>query len=141
MMSTYGSCYVASVNQAVDKEQSVQAFHEAEQFDGPSLIIAYSQCIAHGYDIVSKGMKQAKKAVDTGYWPMYRYNPANRIKGESPFTWDSPEPTMGFGEFSDEENRYKILSRALPAEAERLQAMAKEDNERRISNLMNLKNS
>ncbi|MCG8526402.1 MAG: pyruvate:ferredoxin (flavodoxin) oxidoreductase [Opitutales bacterium] len=141
MMSTYGSCYVASINQAVDKEQSVQAFHEAEQFDGPSLIIAYSQCIAHGYDIVSKGMKQAKKAVDTGYWPMYRYNPANRIKGESPFTWDSPEPTMGFGEFSDEENRYKILSRALPAEAERLQAMAKEDNERRISNLMNLKNS
>ena len=140
MMSTYGSCYVASINQSVDKEQCVKAFVEAEQFDGPSIIIAYAQCIAHGYDL-RLGMQQAKKAVDTGYWPMYRFNPENKAKGEPVFSWDAPESSMSFGEFTDVENRYKILSRAMPDEAERLQKLAQVDNARRINDIMNLKNA
>jgi pyruvate-ferredoxin/flavodoxin oxidoreductase len=139
MMSTYGSCYVASINQAMDKEQCMKAFVEAEQFEGPSIIIAYAQCIAHGYDL-RLGMQQAKKAADTGYWPMYRFNPANQGTETPVFSWDAPEATMQFGEFTDVENRYKILSRAMPAEAERLQALAQQDNARRISEILNLKN-
>lgn len=139
MMTTYGSCYVASINQAMDKEQCMKAFLEAEAFDGPSIIIAYAQCIAHGYDL-RLGMQQAKKTVDTGYWPMYRYNPANAKIDEPVFSWDSPEATMDFGEFTDAENRYKILTRAMPEEAERLQILAKKDNLRRFQELKNLKN-
>jgi len=140
MMSTYGSCYVASINQAIDKEQCVKAFEEAEKFDGPSIIIAYSQCIAHGYDL-RLGMQQAKKASDTGYWPMYRFNPENRGTENPVFSWDAPEASMGFGEFTDVENRYKILSRAMPDEAERLQKLAQQDNVRRINDILNLKNA
>ncbi|MEQ9825279.1 MAG: pyruvate:ferredoxin (flavodoxin) oxidoreductase [Puniceicoccaceae bacterium] len=139
MMSTYGSCYVASINQAMDKEQCMKAFVEAEQFEGPSIIIAYAQCIAHGYDL-RLGMQQAKKAADTGYWPMYRFNPANQGSDTPVFSWDSPEATMQFGEFTEVENRYKILSRAMPDEAERLQALAQQDNARRTSEILNLKN-
>jgi pyruvate-ferredoxin/flavodoxin oxidoreductase len=140
MMTTYGSCYVASINQATSKEQCMQAILEAEAFEGPSIIIAYAQCIAHGYDL-RLGMQQAKKASDTGYWPIYRFNPANRAKGEPVFSWDAPETTVGFGEFTEAENRYQMLSRFMPEEAERLQILAKEDNERRVQNLLNLKNS
>ena len=140
MMSTYGSCYVASINQAMDKEQCIKAFVEAEQFDGPSIIIAYSQCIAHGYDL-RLGMQQAKKATDTGYWPMYRFNPANQGTENPVFSWDAPEASMGFGEFTEVENRYMILSRAMPAEAERLQKLAQKDNARRIQDILNLKNA
>lgn len=140
MMSTYGSCYVASINQSMSKEQCIQAFVEAEQFDGPSIIIAYAQCIAHGYDL-RFGMQQSKKAVDTGYWPMYRFNPANRGTDKPVFSWDSPEATLGFGDFTEMENRYKILARALPAESERLQGLAAEDNARRLNDILNLKNA
>jgi pyruvate/2-oxoacid:ferredoxin oxidoreductase alpha subunit/pyruvate/2-oxoacid:ferredoxin oxidoreductase beta subunit/Pyruvate/2-oxoacid:ferredoxin oxidoreductase gamma subunit len=140
MMSTYGSCYVASINQSMDKEQCMKAFVEAEAFNGPSIIIAYAQCIAHGYDL-RLGMQQAKKAADTGYWPMYRFNPANMDTEQPAFTWDAPEKTMEFGEYTDAENRYKMLSRAMPAEAERLHKLAKKDNARRINGLLNLKNS
>jgi pyruvate-ferredoxin/flavodoxin oxidoreductase len=117
----------------------MKAILEAEQFDGPSIIIAYSQCIAHGYDL-RLGMQQAKKATDTGYWPMYRFNPANFGTETPVFSWDSPEATMGFGEFTDSEARYKMLSLSMPAEAERLQKLAQQDNARRLNDILNLKN-
>lgn len=133
MMSTYGSCYVASINQSISKEQALNAIVEAEAFPGPSIIIAYSPCIAHGYNM-ALSMKQGVKAGETGYWPMYRYNPLN----ESPMSWDSPEKSMDFKEFTSNENRYNILKRAMPAEAERLAELAEKDNEQRTAALKSL---
>lgn len=140
MMATYNSCYVASINQAVNKEQCVKAIIEAESYQGPSVVIAYAPCIAHGYDL-RLSMQQGKKASDSGYWPMYRYNPAKLGTSESPLSWDAPEATIEFGEFKEIENRYQMLSRSNPAEAERLAALAARDNAIRTHNILNLKNS
>ncbi|MFP4302115.1 MAG: pyruvate:ferredoxin (flavodoxin) oxidoreductase [Spirochaetaceae bacterium] len=137
MMTTYGNVYVAQVNIGMNREQVAQAFVEAEQYDGPSIIIAYSPCIAHGYDL-KFSMKQMKSAGQSGYWPIYRYNPANRMVGENPFTWDSEEPTIDFKEYTKGEIRYRALELSQPEEAERLQKLAKEDNERRIEELKKL---
>lgn len=134
MMTTYGSCYVAQVNYGMDREQTLKAIQEAEAFDGPSIIIAYSPCIAHGYDM-KLTTKQSKKASETGYWPMYRFNPAQ----EKPFTWESVEKTADFKEFTSQEIRYRALELAKPAEADRLHVLAEKDNERRFSDLKKLK--
>jgi pyruvate-ferredoxin/flavodoxin oxidoreductase len=102
MMTTYGTIYVASVNLNQDRKQTARAIWEAGQFDGPSIVIAYAPCIAHGYNL-GKGVQQAKLAVSTGYWPLYRFNPSLREKGQNPLIWDAEEPTEDFRNFVQNE--------------------------------------
>jgi pyruvate-ferredoxin/flavodoxin oxidoreductase len=137
MLSTYGNVYVASVNMGASQTQVLKAFIEAEQYNGPSIIIAYSPCIAHGIDM-RQAQSVEKQAAQTGYWPLYRFNPALELEGKSPFIWDSKEPKGDFADFANNENRYKILRRSMPDEAERLLELAKKDNERRFKILRNL---
>ena len=137
MMTTYGNAYVASVNMGMDREQSARAIVEAEQHNGPSLVIAYSPCIAHGYNL-QQAKKQSERASKSGYWPMYRFNPDLREQGKDPFHWDSPAVDSDFGNFVEEEIRYRSLMRANPEEAERLIKLAREDNKIRFSDLKHL---
>jgi pyruvate-ferredoxin/flavodoxin oxidoreductase len=137
MMTTYGNAYVASVNMGMDREQTARAIVEAEKHNGPSLIIAYSPCIAHGYNM-QLTKKQSEKASKSGYWPMYRYNPDRINEGLSPFTWDSPSVDTEFEKYVEEEIRYKVLMRSNPAEAERLIKLAEQDNKRRFEEISHL---
>lgn len=139
MMSTYGNAYVAVVNMGMDREKTALAFVEAEKHNGPSIIIAYSPCIAHGYDM-KFAKKQSEKAVKCGYWPMYRYNPDLREQGENPFTWDVPatEEVVTFNDYLEAEIRYKTLNLSHPEEAERLTELAKKDNAQRMHDIKHL---
>ena len=113
---TYGNVYVAQVAMGANAQQTLDAFREAEAYDGPSLIIAYSQCIAHGIDM-RFGMKQQDLAVACGYWPLMRFNPAMQTVGRSPFQLDSPRPTIPFKDYAYNEVRYASLARTMPADA------------------------
>jgi pyruvate-ferredoxin/flavodoxin oxidoreductase len=137
MMTTYGNAYVASVNMGANREQVLQAIIEAEKHDGPSIIIAYSPCIAHGYDMKFT-LQQSKAAASSGYWPIYRYNPDLREEGKNPFIWESEEPTTEFKEYTQAEIRYRALELAKPEEALRLRELAIEDNKRRFEDLKKL---
>ena len=137
MMTTYGNAYVASVNMGEDREQTAKAFAEAERHNGPSLIIAYSPCIAHGYDM-KLTKKQSEKATHSGYWPMYRFNPDLRKEGLAPFIWETNEADESFEHYITNEIRYRTLQRANPEEARRLLKLAKEDNKRRFEDLKHL---
>jgi pyruvate-ferredoxin/flavodoxin oxidoreductase len=108
--------------------QTVKAFLEAEAHNGPSLIIAYSHCIAHGYDMAF-GMNQQKAAVLSGYWPLMRYNPALRLDGKNPFELDSRPPTIPLKQYAYEEARYNMLARSNPETAAELLHEAQEDVE------------
>jgi pyruvate-ferredoxin/flavodoxin oxidoreductase len=114
---SYGSIYVASVAMGANDAQTVKAFMEAEAYPGSSLIIAYSHCIAHGIDM-TRGMQQQKLAVESGYWPLYRYNPLLKEQGKNPFTLDSGAPKVAFKDYAMNETRYRVLSQAHPAESE-----------------------
>ena len=138
MMTTYGNTFVASVNMGSNREQVLQAIIEAEKHDGPSIVIAYSPCIAHGYDLKLAG-PQSKAAASSGYWPIYRYNPDRRAAGENPFVWESEEITSDFKEYTQAEIRYRALELAKPEEALRLRELAIEDNKRRFDDLKKLK--
>jgi pyruvate-ferredoxin/flavodoxin oxidoreductase len=129
----YGNVYVAQVAMGANPQQSLQAFREAEAYRGPSLILAYSHCIAHGLDL-RFGMKQQWLATASGYWPLFRYNPAMREAGESAFRLDSPRPTVPFREYAYNELRYKTLAQTRPEEAAELlrQAQADVDEKYRI---------
>jgi pyruvate-ferredoxin/flavodoxin oxidoreductase len=137
MMTAYGTIYVASINLNQDRKQAAQAIWEAENYNGPSIIIAYSPCIAHGYPL-AKGAQQSKLAASTGYWPLYRFNPDLKEEGKNPFIWESLEPTEDFREFTKNEGRYRSLTLADPEEAERLLVLAKKDNEQRFESLKDL---
>ena len=126
----YGNVYVAQVALGANNIQVVKAFSEAESFPGPSLIIAYSQCIAHGIDM-EKGMSHQKEAVDSGYWPLYRFDP--RLEDHHPFHLDSKKPSIPFKEFAWQEARFAMLARSQPEEAERLFRMAQDDIDERWS--------
>ena len=115
----YGNVYVAQVAMGANPQQTLQAFREAEAYPGPSIILAYSHCIAHGIDM-QFGMKQQDLAVASGYWPLFRYNPAMRSVGANPFVLDSPRPTVPFRDYALNEIRYKALQQTRPEEAERL---------------------
>jgi len=115
----YGNVYVAQVAMGANPQQTLQAFREAEAYDGPSLILAYSHCIAHGFDL-RNGLAQQDKAVASGYWPLLRYDPAMREVGEAPFRLDSPRPTLPFKDYAYNELRYRALAASRPAEAEAL---------------------
>ncbi|MBL7857354.1 MAG: pyruvate:ferredoxin (flavodoxin) oxidoreductase [Cyclobacteriaceae bacterium] len=138
MMTTYGNAYVASVNMGMDREKTALAFVEAEKHNGPSIIIAYSPCIAHGYSM-NQAKKQSEKATKSGYWPMYRFNPDLRAEGLNPFTWDvQTEEVVSFKDYLEEEIRYKTLNLSNPVEAERLIELAKKDNEQRFHDIKHL---
>jgi pyruvate/2-oxoacid:ferredoxin oxidoreductase alpha subunit/pyruvate/2-oxoacid:ferredoxin oxidoreductase beta subunit/Pyruvate/2-oxoacid:ferredoxin oxidoreductase gamma subunit len=140
MMSSYNTAYVASVNMGMDREKAALAVVEAEQHKGPSLVIAYSPCIAHGYDL-KFAKKQSEKAAKTGYWPMYRFNPELREQGLSPFCWDYQPEKTDFRDYVEEEIRYKTLMLSNPVESERLLELAKHDNEQRLIDLNHLSQS
>jgi pyruvate-ferredoxin/flavodoxin oxidoreductase len=126
MAMTYGNVYVAKVAMGSSDMHTVKAFLEAEAYDGPSLIIAYSHCIAHGYDL-SFGMEQQKVAVSSGYWPLMRYNPELTKQGKNPFQLDSRPPSTSFKDYAYKETRYTMLVKSNPEEAKKLLGLAEED--------------
>jgi pyruvate-ferredoxin/flavodoxin oxidoreductase len=121
----YGNVYVARVAMGSDPQQTLAAFREAEAFDGPSLVIAYSHCIAHGIEM-SNGLDQQYRAVASGYWPLIRYDPMARAAGGNPFLLDSPRPRIPLADYTNRELRYRTLTNTDPAEAERLHGLAEE---------------
>ena len=130
---SYGYVYVAQVAMGADKNQVIKAIAEAEAYHGPSLIIAYATCINHGIDM-SKGMLETKKAVDAGYWQLYRYNPALVEEGKNPFMLDSKDPTESYQDFLAGEVRYKSLKAAKPELAAKLFARAEDESKERLNN-------
>jgi pyruvate-ferredoxin/flavodoxin oxidoreductase len=126
---SYGSVYVAQVALGGNDTHVVKAFQEAEAHDGPSIIIAYSSCIAHGYDLVH-GLEQQKLAVQSGYWPLMRYNPILREEGKNPFQLDSKAPSIRLKDYAYREARYTMLARSNPELAAKLLAEAQDDVER-----------
>jgi pyruvate-ferredoxin/flavodoxin oxidoreductase len=123
---SYGYVYVARVAMGASDQQTLNAFLEADAYDGPSLILAYSHCIAHGYDL-RKGLDQQKLAVQSGAWPLYRFNPALAAEGKNPLTIDSKEPTIPFEQYAYNENRYRMLVQTDEQRAEALMKLAKKD--------------
>jgi pyruvate-ferredoxin/flavodoxin oxidoreductase len=121
----YGSVYVARVAMGADPQQTLTALREAEAYDGPSLVLAYSHCIAHGIEI-RDGLDQQYRAVASGYWPLVRYDPVLRAAGGNPFLLDSPRPRIPLSDYTGRELRYRSLANADPAEAERLHRLAEE---------------
>ena len=119
----YGNVYVAQVAMGANPQHTLQAFREAEAYAGPSLILAYSQCIAHGIDM-RFGMRQQDLATASGYWPLFRFNPMMRGVDENPFRLDSPRPRIPLKEYAYNELRYKSLADTRPAEAEALLTLA-----------------
>jgi pyruvate-ferredoxin/flavodoxin oxidoreductase len=126
----YGYIYVARIAMGANDQQTLRAFLEADAYNGPSLIIAYSHCIAHGIDM-RKGLEQQKLAVNSGIWPLYRYNPALAEEGKNPLLIDSKEPTVTVQEYAYNETRYRMLAQADEARAEMLMREATEDAEKR----------
>lgn len=132
MATQYGYVYVAQVGMGADKNQFLKALVEAESYDGPSLIIAYSPCISHGIRAgMGKTQEQTKKAVEAGYWHLYRYNPTLAEEGKNPFLLDSKEPTGSFKDFIMGEVRYTSLQKAFPEEAEQLFEKAEKESKER----------
>ena len=127
MMMTYGYIYVAKVSVGADPNQLVRAFVEAEAYDGPSIIIAYAHCIAHGIDMTCALLNDQKKAVACGHWPLFRFNPTLKEKGNNPFVLESKDPTISFQEYAYGENRYKVLKKTHPKVAEELIKLAQKD--------------
>ncbi len=134
---TYGYVYVASVAMGANHAQLLKAMNEAEKYNGPSLIIAYAPCINHG---INMGLSQfeEKKAVEAGYWPLYRYNPALKEEGKNPFTLDSKEPTASYREFIEGEIRYRTLQKLFPEVAEQLFERAEEEAKERYEYYKNM---
>lgn len=125
MAMSYGSVYVASVAMGAKDDHTLKAFLEAEAYDGPSIIIAYSHCIAHGINM-EEPMKHQKAAVNSGQWLLYRYNPAKVGTSENPFTFDSKEPKMPVSEYLNMENRFKMLTKSKPELAKKYYAQAQD---------------
>jgi pyruvate-ferredoxin/flavodoxin oxidoreductase len=126
LATTYGSVYVARVAMGAGDMHTLKAFIEAEAYDGPSLIIAYSHCIAHGYDMVH-GLEQQKNAVSSGHWVLFRYNPELAKSGKNPFVLDSKPPTLPLEKYIYNETRYSMLKHSKPEAAQRLLEQAQAD--------------
>jgi pyruvate-ferredoxin/flavodoxin oxidoreductase len=132
MAMSYGYVYVASVAMGANRMQTLKAFQEAEAYKGPSIILAYSPCIAHGIDMMQT-QEEEKLAVESGYYPLYRYNPELAGKeGQKAFVWESKEPTFSFQEFLGRERRYTSLKNMAPNEAEALFKQAEVDSKHRM---------
>ena len=130
MALMYGNVYVARVAMGANDAQTVRAFLEAESYDGPSIIIAYSHCIEHGIDM-SLGARNQKIAVETGYWPLFRFNPRLTTEGKNPFKLDSKAPKGSLSEFTSLETRFNILKKIYPERAKFLMNLAQEDVQQR----------
>jgi pyruvate-ferredoxin/flavodoxin oxidoreductase len=126
MAMAYGNVYVARVAMGGSDVQTLKAFREAEAYDGPSLIIAYSHCIAHGYDL-KHGMDQQKAAVLSGHWPLFRYNPNLAAEGTNALQLDSKAPSVPLKQYAYNETRYTMLAHSDPEAAKRLLDEAQED--------------
>jgi pyruvate-ferredoxin/flavodoxin oxidoreductase len=122
---SYGNVYVARVAFGANAQQTLLAMREAEAYEGPSLILAYSHCIAHGYDM-KNGLDQQNKAVASGHWPLLRYNPILRKKNQNPFVLDSPRPTLSLKDYAYNELRYKVLTITNPESAVQLMKQAQD---------------
>jgi pyruvate-ferredoxin/flavodoxin oxidoreductase len=122
----YGYVYVARIAMGASDQQTLTAFLEAEAYDGPSLIIAYSHCIQQGVDM-RRGLDQQKLAVNSGYWPLYRYNPVLTAEGKNPLTIDSKEPSIPLKDYVYNETRYRMLLQSDEARAELLLKLAQQD--------------
>ncbi len=127
---SYGNVYVARVAMGANPQQTLLAFREAEVYDGPSLILAYSHCIAHGINM-AKGMHQQQLAVHSGYWPLLRYNPEVRQSNENPFVLDSQRPKIKHKAYAENELRYRMLGLTQPERAAELMAQAQETLDRK----------
>ncbi len=125
MALSYGYVYVAKIALGADPMQTMKAFLEAEAYEGPSIIIAYSHCIAHGYNLIM-GYDEQKRAVAAGHWPLFRYNPDLHAEGKNPLTLDSKEPSIKLEEYVYNENRYNVLKKTDPERAKILLAKAQE---------------
>jgi len=128
MCMSYGNVYVASIAMGANRQQTLTAFREAEAHNGPSIIIAYAPCMLHGINM-TKSQEEAKRAVEAGYWPLYRYNPA----AEKPFIWETKDASASYQDFIRSENRYKQLLKKAPNEAEAIFAQAEEDAKKRMA--------
>ncbi|MDR1253061.1 MAG: pyruvate:ferredoxin (flavodoxin) oxidoreductase [Treponema sp.] len=129
MAMSYGYVYTAKISMGANMAQTIKAFREAESYDGPSIIIAYSHCINHGIDM-SKGLEQGKAVVTCGLWPLYRYDPRLKTEGKNPFQLDSRDPATSLEDFMYKEVRFKSLKAASPDRADALLAKAKAQAER-----------
>jgi pyruvate-ferredoxin/flavodoxin oxidoreductase len=125
MAISYGDVYVARVAMGANDAQVIKAFQEAEAFDGPSIIIAYCHCISHGFNLIH-GLEQQKLAVQSGYWPLIRFNPDLAKEGKNPLQLDSKAPSIPLEEYIYNENRYKMLTRTMPEVAKKLLKEAQE---------------
>ncbi len=123
MAMSYGNVYVAQVAMGANDTQTLRAFLEAEAYDGPSIIIAYSHCIAHGINI-AKGMEHQKAAVESAYWPLFRFNPLLIKEGKNPLKLDSKPPKISVQDYAYRETRYKMLTKFKPEDAKRLMELA-----------------
>ncbi|HQK17902.1 MAG TPA: thiamine pyrophosphate-dependent enzyme [Polyangiaceae bacterium] len=128
--ASYGYIYVATVAMGANDAQTVRAFVEAEAYDGPSIIIAYSHCIAHGIDM-AMGMTNQKRAVESGHFPLFRYNPDLAAKGENPLKLDSKAPKIPFEEYAYAETRWKMLTKSKPERAKELLRLAGENAQKK----------
>ena len=129
---SYGHVYVARVAFGGKINQTVEALREAESYPGPSLIIAYSHCIAHGYDL-SCGLRQQELAVKSGVWPLYRFDPRRIAQGEPPLQLDSAPPTIRAGEYMRNEGRFRQVERRDPERFRRLSAAAEREAAQRFA--------
>jgi len=129
---TYGNIYVAQIAIGANMQQAIKAFSEAENYNGPSIIIAYSHCIAHGINM-NEGMNEQKKAVASGRWILYRFNPELRKEGKNPLIIDSPAPTISLEDYMLGENRFRTLHSSNPEVAKRLLKLAEEEYKWRLS--------
>ncbi|MGA2480856.1 MAG: pyruvate:ferredoxin (flavodoxin) oxidoreductase, partial [Spirochaetia bacterium] len=132
MAMAYGSVYVARIAFGANRLQTIKAFSEADEYPGPSLIIAYSHCINHGLDL-RKGISQQKLAVESGAWPLFRYNPTLKAQGKNPLTLDSKEPTADIGEYMYNEIRFRALKQSGPERAAELLEVARRDAKERYA--------
>jgi pyruvate-ferredoxin/flavodoxin oxidoreductase len=126
MAMNYEGVYVAKVAMGADDKQTLRAFVEAESWDGPSIIIAYTHCIAHGYDM-RFGLDQQIRAVKSGYWPLYRYDPRRKKEGKNPLQLDSKSPSLPLKEYMYQEGRFSVLTRSHPERAAELLSKAETD--------------
>jgi pyruvate-ferredoxin/flavodoxin oxidoreductase len=126
----YGYIYVARVAMGASDQQTLRAFMEADAYNGPSLIIAYSHCIEHGYDLAN-GLSQQKLAVQSGFWPLYRFNPTLADQGKNPLIIDSKPPTISFEDYAYNETRYRMLLQSDEERAESLMQLAESDVKKR----------
>jgi pyruvate-ferredoxin/flavodoxin oxidoreductase len=129
---TYGNTYVAHIAIGARDNQTLAALREAESFPGPSLIIAFAHCIAHGYSLID-GLEHQKMAVETGYWPLFRYDPRRAERGENPLQLDSPAPKSELVKYTKTENRFRLLEKKDPNRSQELDRLAQAEVYKRFA--------